>query len=432
MCRRSLPWLLVLALCVALVTPVSTRAEPPPAPVVLIHGHGGSSELTWKTAVAYLEGRGYRRDRSLFLLNLDDRWAMEPMGLLEDAGALVRLIEQILAQTGARQVDLVGHSRGGLVARLAATGDSAALVRRVVTLNTPHQGAMSAGEMTVMLAEAGIPLDRLPAVEIPPDLRANSMALATIFARERRFADRRVPVLTVATTWRPGVPLVLHGHDGAVPVASQLGWPGARTAEFRLGPTGPEITRMLQSELGPGLLVWNSPHLQSHESTAVLRAVADFLLDNRMQPPLRPCEPQCQDWSGLTGHFAERMLTESLAAGELAYTVAANGQRVLDLSRPMTRAEFVYGLTRTRGLPERLRTPSFRDTAGHWALGWVEAAVAAGMLAPGDAFYPDRPITHAEAAALAGTLQGDEPIIGSDLPLPTSEGVLLLLRTRGR
>ena len=66
------------------------------------------------------------------------------------ATALRRLIEATLKATGARQVDIVGHSLGGLVARhLVATGGGH-LVRRFVTLGAPYYPrAMALNELAI-------------------------------------------------------------------------------------------------------------------------------------------------------------------------------------------------------------------------------------------------------------------------------------------
>lgn len=462
--RRSLMWLLLALLGLGLLTPVSGKAEVPPTPVLLIHGHGGTSDLTWRTATAYLESRGYQEGRSLFTVDLPEGNSWKRMGLLEDAAFVLDRVHGILEKTGATQVDLVGHSRGGLVARLLATGGTGYLVRRVVTMNTPHQGAMSELELLAMLEAAGIANKRLPAVHVPADLRTGSEALATIQAREARYADHQAHALVVGSTWKPGVPPVLTGHDGAVSLRSQLGWLGVTSRSFRLGPTAHEISTMLRSELAAGLLVWRSPHLQSHESEQVLQTVADFLLVSDARAPLRPCNPNCQDWRDLAGQAAEAEIRPWL--GELVpYAVAPNGQRLFEPDRPMTRAEFLWGIVRGLGLQERLRRPSFRDTAGHWALGWVETALDAKLLEPGAVFLPDEPITRAEAAMLVARARSlpDGPTPGRhtdahghrweaqieavlslglmppaqggfrpDEPLTMAEGALLLVRSFGR
>ncbi|MGW0753038.1 esterase/lipase family protein [Streptomyces sp. NPDC002587] len=61
------------------------------------------------------------------------------------AGHLARRVEELCARTGQEQVDLVGHSLGGLVARYYVQrlgGD--ARVRTLVTLGTPHSGTLVA------------------------------------------------------------------------------------------------------------------------------------------------------------------------------------------------------------------------------------------------------------------------------------------------
>ena len=50
-------------------------------------------------------------------------------------------VDQVLAETGAREVDLVGHSMGGVVARYYLTlGGGDAHVHRLITLGSPHGG----------------------------------------------------------------------------------------------------------------------------------------------------------------------------------------------------------------------------------------------------------------------------------------------------
>ena len=53
-------------------------------------------------------------------------------------------IDRILAATGAKQVSIVAHSMGGIVARAYLSKYGGAKVRRVITIGTPHEGSVHA------------------------------------------------------------------------------------------------------------------------------------------------------------------------------------------------------------------------------------------------------------------------------------------------
>ena len=141
----------VLAIAVVLaVLAVSRRASPAgsavgpdaaPGPVLLVSGYGGSTQALGPLAAA---------------LTAAGRTAVvvPPVGdntgdLRAQATELDRVARAELA-AGARSVDVVGYSAGGVVARLwAAELGGAAIARRVVTLGSPHHGtdlaALAAG-----------------------------------------------------------------------------------------------------------------------------------------------------------------------------------------------------------------------------------------------------------------------------------------------
>ncbi|CAL9536244.1 esterase/lipase family protein [Streptomyces sp. enrichment culture] len=117
--------------------PVSGGAARLPAqerpPVVLLHGFmdNRSVFLLLRRTLAQ-HGRHRIASLNYSPLTCDIRAAAELLG---------RHIEEICERTGSRQVDIVGHSLGGLIARYYVQrlgGDPR--VRTLVTLGTPHSG----------------------------------------------------------------------------------------------------------------------------------------------------------------------------------------------------------------------------------------------------------------------------------------------------
>ena len=117
------------------VRPVSQAT---PGPVLLVPGYGGGTAGLEVLADAL---RAQGREVTLVDLPGDntgdlDRQARE----LEKAAILT------LHRTGARSVDVVGYSAGGVVARLwVREHGGGSLARRVVTLGSPHHGTDLAG-----------------------------------------------------------------------------------------------------------------------------------------------------------------------------------------------------------------------------------------------------------------------------------------------
>jgi triacylglycerol lipase len=124
----------------------------PPYPIVLAHGFFGFEELAGLDALTYFFG--VRAE----LAKLGESYvftpAVDPFNDSTSRGAeLAAAIQQILAQTGHAKVNLVGHSQGGLDARVVAH-DHPELVASVTTIATPHQGTPVAD---VILGAVGDP-----------------------------------------------------------------------------------------------------------------------------------------------------------------------------------------------------------------------------------------------------------------------------------
>jgi len=134
--------------------PADEKQTPPSGrPVLLIHGY-----LATRGSLHLLERNLSRRGHvvmsyKLGPINLGD--------IRDSAGLIARKVESIVAQTGVTQVDIVGHSMGGLVGLyyLKRLGGRHR-VRRLVLLGTPARGTWSAlfGLITAPLGLASLQL----------------------------------------------------------------------------------------------------------------------------------------------------------------------------------------------------------------------------------------------------------------------------------
>ncbi|MXP20368.1 alpha/beta fold hydrolase [Gordonia sp. HNM0687] len=86
-----------------------------PRPVILVHGTGGGRQTNWATLAPVLHNAGY----CVFALtygSLSTVWPASALGGLgpkvDSAWQVKSFADAVMAATGARQVDIVGHSQG--------------------------------------------------------------------------------------------------------------------------------------------------------------------------------------------------------------------------------------------------------------------------------------------------------------------------------
>lgn len=88
-----------------------------PRPVVLVHGTGANATVNWLGLAPYLVERGYCV-YSLDYGQLPGVPVFHGLGPIEESsGQLAAFVDEVLAATGASEVDLVGHSQGGMMPR---------------------------------------------------------------------------------------------------------------------------------------------------------------------------------------------------------------------------------------------------------------------------------------------------------------------------
>ncbi|QLH20855.1 triacylglycerol lipase [Streptomyces sp. Rer75] len=117
-----------------------------PRPVVLVHGTLGNSVDNWLGLAPYLVDRGY----CVFSLDYGQLPGVpffHGLGPVDrSAGQLSSYVDRVLAATGAAEVDMVGHSQGGMMPRyyLKFLG-GAAKVNALVGLAPSNHGTTLSG-----------------------------------------------------------------------------------------------------------------------------------------------------------------------------------------------------------------------------------------------------------------------------------------------
>lgn len=123
-----------------------------PRPVVLIHGTGANSVVNWPVLGPDLVRRGY----CVFALDYGQVGLPLNHGLgpiERSARQLDAFVDRVRAATGAREVDLVGHSQGGLMPRYYLTYlDGADEVHHLIAIAPPNHGTTVQGLAHVVRA----------------------------------------------------------------------------------------------------------------------------------------------------------------------------------------------------------------------------------------------------------------------------------------
>ncbi|HEY6731764.1 MAG TPA: alpha/beta fold hydrolase [Solirubrobacterales bacterium] len=123
-----------------------------PRPVILVHGTFADRSNSWQAISPLLKNNGY----CVFALNYGAYSGSNAIGVYgvgdipNSAAELDAFVDQVLAATGAAEVDLVGHSQGGMMPRyyLKHLG-GAAEVNALVGLSPSNHGTTLLGLFTL-------------------------------------------------------------------------------------------------------------------------------------------------------------------------------------------------------------------------------------------------------------------------------------------
>jgi pimeloyl-ACP methyl ester carboxylesterase len=127
------------------------EAQPP---VLLVHGYGGSAD-SMRAIEQSLQRDGFRTRA----ITLPEHGFGDPM---RDAGVVADAVRELLATTGAATIDLVGHSRGGVICRAwQQLLDEQRVTRRVVTVATINSDGLLHGVDRLVAAMPGVGIRQL-------------------------------------------------------------------------------------------------------------------------------------------------------------------------------------------------------------------------------------------------------------------------------
>ncbi|ASF13060.1 lipase [Nocardia brasiliensis] len=248
-----------------------TPAPAHPNPVVLVHGTGGSRQTNWSAYAPMLKNQGY----CVFALTygtLPGQWPLSSLGgmlRMEDSAAqLATFVDRVLAATGARKVDIIGHSQGTLMPNYYAKYlGGAAKIDKYIALGPVWQGAGLLGYdvLTQFARGLGIPDGELPICAACGQLAPDSEFIAAINANGGPYV--------------PGIEYVNIITRLDDPFVGEM-------------PTAPDTRNVVVQEGCPTHVV-DHAHLAGSRRAAIL--VSNALDPNHQQPV--PCEHAVLYWA---------------------------------------------------------------------------------------------------------------------------------------
>ena len=129
--------------------PCSLAAHP--YPVVLVHGTIENQNDNWQAVAPTLANDGY----CVYSFTYGRTWYSGGIGAIGDIHASAKqlgsFVHYVLSKTGAKQVDIVGHSQGGMLPRLYMKEDGGVpYIHRLVGISSSNNRANVSGLSTIL------------------------------------------------------------------------------------------------------------------------------------------------------------------------------------------------------------------------------------------------------------------------------------------
>jgi pimeloyl-ACP methyl ester carboxylesterase len=211
-------WLLMFSLILpfvparrSVIDRLPQEGAPAGLPILLVHGLA-CNRGNWFWFRRQLENRGYR----VFTVDYTPWYAK----IDRYPPQLARAIDEVLSHEGTRQLIVIGHSMGGLVARAYLDRFGEDKVAHVITLGTPHRGTW--------MARFGY----------SPNIRDMAEAsdwLVSLERRERKRAEDPYSRFTCIFTYHDN--LVTPQRNATLPGAEEVSVSGVGHLSLALSPT---------------------------------------------------------------------------------------------------------------------------------------------------------------------------------------------------
>jgi pimeloyl-ACP methyl ester carboxylesterase len=136
-------------------------------PIIMVHGYG-MSRACFRVLAARLAGQDLGPIYGFEYLTSDS--------IPEGARGLAEMVERVASTHATEEVDVIGHSLGGLVSRYyVVCGGGARRVKNLITIGSPHSGIATPqwlfGKMRRELAIRSEVIREMDAAPVPPEPR---------------------------------------------------------------------------------------------------------------------------------------------------------------------------------------------------------------------------------------------------------------------